>query len=228
MIERTGHLRALTALLRQFPVVAILGPRQIGKTTLARQLVNRRGGRTTFFDLESSEDLALLVDPLLALRPLKGLVVVDEVHRRPELFPSLRVLVDEPRAARRFLVLGSASPDLLRQTSETLAGRIAYHELAGFTLDEVGTQEGLACGAEADSPVRISPAPSPRASAGAGNSFERTWNGTFPRSAFACPRPHCADSGTWSRTTMDKCGMPPSWRAPSGSGTQPSSDTSIS
>jgi uncharacterized protein len=141
-IERTGHLRALTALLRQFPVVAILGPRQIGKTTLARQFVSRRGGRTTLFDLESSEDLALLADPLLALRPLKGLVVVDEVHRRPELFASLRVLVDEPRAARRFLVLGSASPDLLRQTSETLAGRIAYHEMAGFTLDEVGTQEG--------------------------------------------------------------------------------------
>ena len=141
MIERTVHLRTLTALLRQFPVVAILGPRQIGKSTLARQFVSRRGGRATLFDLESSEDLALLADPPLALRPLRGLVVVDEVHRRPELFASLRVLVDEPRAARRFLVLGSASPELLRQTSETLTGRIAYHELGGFGLDEVGPKE---------------------------------------------------------------------------------------
>jgi predicted AAA+ superfamily ATPase len=121
--------------------VAILGPRQIGKTTLARQFVNRRGGQVTLFDLESHEDLALLADPLLALRPLKGLVVVDEIHRRPELFASLRVLVDEPHARRRFLVLGSASPELLRQTSETLAGRIAYHELGGFALDEVGPEE---------------------------------------------------------------------------------------
>jgi predicted AAA+ superfamily ATPase len=134
-------MRALTALLRQFPVVAILGPRQIGKTTLARQLMSRRGCRATLFDLESSEDLALLADPLLALRPVRGLIVVDEVHRRPELFAALRVLVDEPRVARRFLVLGSASPDLLRQTSETLAGRIAYHELGGFGPDEVGSQE---------------------------------------------------------------------------------------
>ena len=141
MIERTAHLRTLTALLRQFQVVAILGPRQIGKTTLARQFISGRGGRATIFDLESHEDLALLADPLLALRPLKGLVVVDEVHRRPELFASLRVLVDEPHTARRFLVLGSASPDLLRQTSETLAGRIAYHELGGFALNEIGRAE---------------------------------------------------------------------------------------
>jgi predicted AAA+ superfamily ATPase len=141
MIERTAHLRALNGLLRQFPVVAILGPRQIGKTTLARQFISRRRGRATVFDLESHEDLALLADPLLALRPLKGLIVLDEVHRRPELFASLRVLVDEPNAARRFLVLGSASPGLLRQSSETLAGRIAYHELGGFALGEVGTEE---------------------------------------------------------------------------------------
>lgn len=137
MIERTTHLRRLTALLRQFPVVAILGPRQVGKTTLARQFLARRGGRATFFDLESAEDLALLADPLLALRPLKGLIVLDEVQRKPELFATLRVLVDEPGAGRRFLVLGSASPDLLHQASESLAGRIAYHELSGFSLDEV-------------------------------------------------------------------------------------------
>ncbi|MGH9259723.1 MAG: ATP-binding protein, partial [Acidimicrobiales bacterium] len=112
--------------------------RQVGKTTLARQLLARRRGPSTLLDLESPEDLALLADPLLALRPLRGLVVIDEVQRRPELFTTLRVLADEPRTARRFLVLGSASPDLLRQSSESLAGRIAYHDLGGFALDEVG------------------------------------------------------------------------------------------
>ncbi len=140
MIDRAGHLRRLESLLRQFPVVAILGARQVGKTTLARQLVTRRSAGATLFDLERPEDLGLLSDPMLALEPLRGLVVIDEVQRRPEIFPSLRVLVDEPRARRRFLVLGSASPDLLRQSSESLAGRIAYHELDGFSLEEIGAK----------------------------------------------------------------------------------------
>lgn len=138
MLARPLHLRRLETLLRQFPVVAILGARQVGKTTLARQLVTRWSGSTTSFDLERSADLALLADPELTLHSLRGLIVIDEVQRRPELFPSLRVLADEPRVRRRFLVLGSASGDLLRQSSETLAGRIAYHELGGFSMDEVG------------------------------------------------------------------------------------------
>ena len=139
MIERVSHHLRVEALLRQFPVVAIVGARQVGKTTLARGLAAVRGGRATSFDLESAEDLALLQDPLLALRPLRGLVVIDEIQRRPDLFPTLRVLVDEPRGNRRFLVLGSAAPELLQQTSETLAGRVAYHELDGFSLEEVGS-----------------------------------------------------------------------------------------
>jgi hypothetical protein len=138
VIARHDQLSRIEGLLRQFPVVAIVGPRQVGKTTLARSVAAARR-RVTFFDLESAEDLALLHDPLLALRSLRGLVVVDEVQRRPDLFPTLRVLVDQPGAARHFLVLGSASPELLRQTSESLAGRIAYHELEGLSLDEVGT-----------------------------------------------------------------------------------------
>jgi hypothetical protein len=141
VIQRASHLRRLTGLLREFPVVAILGARQVGKTTLARQFLDGRKGPMTVFDLESAEDLALLRDPLLALRRLEGLVVIDEVQRRPDLFTSLRVLVDEPRGRRRFLVLGSASPELLQQSSETLAGRIAYHELDGLGLDEVGASE---------------------------------------------------------------------------------------
>lgn len=139
MIERAKHLAELERLLRDYRVVAILGARQVGKTTLARMLAARRRGQTTFFDLEDPRDLARLADPMLALSDLRGLIVLDEVHRRPEIFPALRVLADRPRGPR-FLVLGSASPELLRQSSETLAGRIAFHVLGGLALDEVGNR----------------------------------------------------------------------------------------
>jgi len=139
VIERRRHIRQVTGLLSTFPVVGILGARQIGKTTLARQLVARRRGPAWRFDLESPRDLDRLREPMLALERLRGLVVLDEIQRRPDLFPVLRVLADRPRAPARFLALGSASPDLLKQTSETLAGRVAFHELTGFDLEEVGT-----------------------------------------------------------------------------------------
>lgn len=137
-MDRRRHLAALEAALRRAPVVAILGPRQIGKTTLARALARRRKGPVTRFDLEDPEDLRQLADAKLALRDLRGLVVLDEIQRRPELFPVLRVLADRRPAAARFLVLGSASPELLRQSSESLAGRIHYHELTPLRLDETG------------------------------------------------------------------------------------------
>ena len=141
MIEREAHLAQVDALLRRHRIVAILGPRQVGKTTLARQMAGRRSGDVTFFDLENPRHLAALADPLLALEGLKGLVVIDEVQRRPDLFPVLRVLVDAPRAPK-FLLLGSAAPELLRQSSESLAGRIAYHELGGLGVAEVGNERG--------------------------------------------------------------------------------------
>jgi hypothetical protein len=118
--------------------VAVLGARQVGKTTLARQVTAARRGGSATFDLENAQDLARLADPLLALRAERGLVVIDEVHRLPDMFRTMRVIVDEPGNSRRFLVLGSAAPELLRQGSETLAGRIAYHEVGGFRLDEIG------------------------------------------------------------------------------------------
>lgn len=129
------------ALLRDFPVVAILGARQVGKTTLALQILEQFDGPGERFDLEDSADLSRLTDPRLALGDLRGLVVLDEIQRRPELFPLLRVLADRRPRRARFLVLGSASPELLRQSSETLAGRIAFHTLDGFDLREVGTSE---------------------------------------------------------------------------------------
>ena len=128
----------MCGLLRRHPVVAIIGARQVGKSTLARLVARVYPGAITTFDLENDEDLARLSDPILALKKLKGLVILDEVQHRPDLFPSLRVLADRPDAPARFLVLGSAAPALLRQSSETLAGRIAYYQLSGFLLDEVG------------------------------------------------------------------------------------------
>ena len=141
VIDRTRQLATLTRLLASRKVVAILGARQVGKTTLARAYAKRQSGPVTFFDLERPTDLARLADPLLALEGARGLVILDEIQRRPELFPVLRVLADRPRTRARFLVLGSAAPELLRQSSETLAGRIAYHVLSGFALDEVGAAD---------------------------------------------------------------------------------------
>ncbi len=140
LIARPAHSARLERLLRERPVVALLGARQVGKTTLARGLARRWSGPSTIFDLEDPRDLAQLDEPTLALEGLKGLVVLDEIQARPQLFPILRVLVDRPRRPARFLVLGSATPDLLRQGAETLAGRIGFHELAGFDLEEVGAR----------------------------------------------------------------------------------------
>lgn len=135
MLSRPRRLAELRGLLARYPVVGILGPRQVGKTTLARMAAGADAPR---FDLEDPRDLARLEDPMAALAGLRGLVVIDEVQRRPELFPVLRVLADRPRRPARFLVLGSASPSLLRQSSESLAGRVAYMRLGGFDSDEAG------------------------------------------------------------------------------------------
>src|SRR6266852_1357056 len=122
MIDRQTDVSLVRNALRRSRVVALLGPRQCGKTTLARQFVP--ADSANYFDLEDPQSVARLAEPNLALRPLKGLVVIDEIQRRPELFPLLRVLADRTPLPARFLILGSASPDLLSQSSETLAGRI--------------------------------------------------------------------------------------------------------
>ena len=141
MIDRPRHRSAVLRLLHDYPVVAILGARQVGKTTLALDILARQRGPGHRFDLEDPPDLARLADARLALDRLQGLVVIDEVQRRPDLFPVLRVLADRRPRKARFLVLGSASPDLLRQSAESLAGRIAFHELDGFDLGEAGREQ---------------------------------------------------------------------------------------
>lgn len=137
MIERTRHLERVTERLAQFPIVALLGPRQVGKTTLARQLEANWPGTVRHFDLEDPDDDKRLADPAFALRPITGLVVLDEIQLRPDIFPLLRVLADRPETPARFLLLGSAAPELIRHVSESLAGRIAFHELDGLGLDEI-------------------------------------------------------------------------------------------
>lgn len=136
MIPRHRAQTALDVALQRSRVVALLGARQCGKTTLARTLVPPDS--INYFDLEDPLSLARLDEPLTALRELRGVVVIDEVQRRPELFPVLRVLADREPLPARFLILGSASPDLLRQSSESLAGRLETVTIGGFAMEDVG------------------------------------------------------------------------------------------
>lgn len=142
VIPRQTHLLSVLSALGQFPVVTLLGPRQVGKTTLARQVAAQWPGAHHHFDLEDPDDLARLSDPAFALRPLTGLIVLDEIQTQPHLFPLLRVLADRSDQPARFLLLGSAAPALLKNTSESLAGRVAFHELDGLNLEEV-TQDAM-------------------------------------------------------------------------------------
>lgn len=136
MIKREMLIREMRAALRRSRAAALIGPRQCGKTTLARTLV--KTDSPNYLDLEDPSSIARLDQPMTALGGLKGLVVIDEVQRRPDLFPVLRVLTDRKPLPARFLVLGSASPELLRQSSESLAGRIETIAMSGFSMSEVG------------------------------------------------------------------------------------------
>jgi predicted AAA+ superfamily ATPase len=139
MIKRTSILSELNNALARSRVVVLVGPRQSGKTTLARQLIDENS--VNYFDLEDPASLARLDEPMTALRPLKGLVVIDEVQRRPDLFPVLRVLSDRIDTPARFLILGSASGNLMRQTSESLAGRMERIAIGGFSIAELGSKD---------------------------------------------------------------------------------------
>ncbi len=138
MIERPRWLAAIRAALKRSRILALIGPRQAGKTTLARQIVPPDS--PAYFDLEDPTSLARLSEPMTALAPLKGVVVIDEIQRQPDLFPVLRVLADRRPLPARFLILGSATPELLRQSSETLTGRLETITLSGFGLEELGAK----------------------------------------------------------------------------------------
>ncbi|USO02720.1 MAG: ATP-binding protein [Alphaproteobacteria bacterium] len=141
-MNRDIFFRGIQKAFEVHPIVGLLGPRQCGKTTLARQYISHFPD-SNYFDLEDPEDLSKLEHPKRALENLEGLIVIDEVQKRPKLFELLRVLVDRPNNKAKFLILGSASRDLLMQSSETLAGRIEYIELPPFSLFEVDDMRKL-------------------------------------------------------------------------------------
>ncbi len=138
MLPRSVLLKTVRQALGRSPILVLAGPRQCGKTYLAREFLNENSAN--YFDLEDPTSLARLEEPMTALGALQGLIVIDEVQRRPNLFPVLRVLVDRKKNPAQFLILGSASGDLLRQTSESLAGRMERIVMAGFNLNELGRE----------------------------------------------------------------------------------------
>src|SRR3990167_3356640 len=142
-MRRIYYINKIADLISQFPAVCLLGPRQVGKTTLAKQFAERYNGVVHVFDLEKDQDIAVLDNPHLALSQLEGLIIIDEIQRRPNLFPALRVLIYSPNKNQRWLILGSASRELLHQSSESLAGRIAYLEVQPFDYTETHESEDL-------------------------------------------------------------------------------------
>lgn len=144
-MQRPIFLETIERYFRSHPAVALLGPRQCGKTTLAKQYLTTQKdfSRENYFDLEDPIDLQRLKTPKLALEPLSGLIVIDEVQRQPELFPLLRTLIDNNELKQRYLILGSASRELIRQSSESLAGRVAYIELTPFSFNETNDLQTL-------------------------------------------------------------------------------------
>ena len=170
MLERTVLGAAVHTALARSPAVALVGPRQVGKTTLARCLL--AAGSPNWFDLEDPQVEAQLAAPMVALQGLHGLVVIDEVQHAPNLFKVLRVLIDRPANPARFLLLGSASPALLRQSSESLAGRLEVIEVGGFTLEEAGVDQAAALWWRGGFP---------RSFTAASNAASRIWRREFMR-----------------------------------------------
>ena len=138
MIPRPHAYKNIIRALELFPIAALLGPRQCGKTTLARIIADQNS--STFFDLENPVDMARLSAPMSVLENLEGLIIIDEVQRKPDLFQLLRVLADRHDNPAKFLILGSASPDLVKDASESLAGRVGFSDLSGFNLWEAGIE----------------------------------------------------------------------------------------
>ena len=209
MIEREADLLIGSRCLRRSRVVALLGPRQCGKTTLARQFV--APDSLNYFDLEDPQ--ARLSEPNLALRPLKKLVVIDEIQRRPDLFPILRVLADRTPLPARFLILGSASTDLLRQSSETLAGRLETVPLEGFRLSDLGAAAQNHHWLRGGFPRVTRHAGSLIRWPGAGIFSRLFSNAIFLNWAARFQRLPCDGSGTWWRTIMGRSGTQPNWPA---------------
>jgi hypothetical protein len=212
MIERVEALSALKTALANNPVAVLLGPRQCGKTTLARALAKERPA--VFFDLERPSDRAKLQQPELLLGGLKGLVVIDEVQRLPELFTVLRPLADRPKSSAKFLLLGSASPDLVKGVSETLAGRAGFVDLGGFDLRDVGAEKAPRLWLRGGFPRAFLARDEAASLQWRGRiSFARFWNATCRPWVSGFLRRRCFASGRWWRIITGRFGTARNWRA---------------
>jgi len=219
MLDRHTVATAVGTALRRSPVAALLGPRQCGKTTLARAIAAAR--TSTWFDLESSVDRARLQNPELVLGQLRGLVVLDEIQMMPELFAVLRVLADRAGTPARFLILGSASPSLVRGASESLAGRVEFVELGGFTLGIFPPIGSIGYGRAADFPDRFSAGAIATVPLGGRGSCRRFWREISRNSDCRSRRRPCGDSGRWWRITTGRRETARRWPDPWASPTRP-------
>ena len=211
-IDRPVALARIREAFSVHPAVALTGPRQCGKTTLARAIAADTPG-STFLDLESAVDRRRLQAPEQALAGLSGLVIIDEIQREPALFETLRVLIDRAGNPARFLVLGSASPSLVRGVSESLAGRVGLVDLSGFGLSEAGPESWRTLWLRGGFP-RAYLAPHDRASSLWRQSFVRTFlERDIPQLGITVPRgdasPVLDDDGPLPRPDMERCGVRP-------------------
>lgn len=200
LLERRDAAARLRRALHRAPVVLLTGPRQAGKTTLSR-LVGKSAPECTF-DAENPVDATRLADPMLALSGLSGLITIDEAQRIPDLFPVLRVLVDRPVMPARFLILGSASPDLVGLASESLAGRVELVELSGLTVRDVGSSAADRLWLRGVYRPRSRHAPTRTPRRGATATSPRFWSAISPSLVCAFRPRRCGARGRCSPTTM--------------------------
>ncbi len=202
LVARPDDIERVGALLRMFPVTTILGPRQCGKTTLARMM-----GGDHYFDLEDPSDAVRLESPQITFERLEGLIVIDEVQRMPGIFPLLRTVVDST-PTKRFLILGSASPSLVRWGSESLAGRIGFHQLGGLRAPDIGASSLSTLWIRGGFP-RSFLARSEAESVLWRENFVRTFlSGIFPHLASPSLQLPFVGSGRCSRTFTDRSSIP--------------------
>ena len=207
MIGRTFILSELKNALARSRVVVLTGPRQCGKTTLTRELLEEDS--VNYFDLGGPANLARLDEPMTALRPLNGLVVIDEIQRRPDLFPVLRVLADRGGAPARFLILGSASGNLMRQTSESLAGRMERIVIGGFSLAEAGFEAEQHLWLRGGLPPVLLAASNVNSTTWRKNFIKHFLNVTFPSGVYELQQPPFNVFGPWWRITTGRFGIRP-------------------
>ena len=218
-IPRPRLLDRTLQYIEEAPVTVLLGARQTGKTTLsqmaARSVIKNRDMNVHTFDLERAASRAALSTPEITLEGLRGLIIIDEIQRLPQLFETLRPLTDRPETPARFLVLGSASPGLVRGVSESLAGRTLFIAVPGFSLDEIGVKAQEQLWVRGQFPRPGWQHQKQPVCVGVRRLSLLFWSGIFRNGEFVCRLKICDGSGQcWPIITV-RCGMLPNWPDPS-------------